>query len=299
MRLLTHAPSDAPPRAAILDDHELLHDLCRGSNLLSLLDVIDCWGDHQELVKRALEEVGLPLTATRVLAPIPRPRRNIFCVGKNYREHAREFATSGYDVDTSTTTDDHAPSHPIVFTKPPSSVIGPGAVVSTHPTVTKEVDYEGELAVIVGRGGINISADDAGKHIWGYTILNDVTARDRQRDHKQWFLGKGLDTFCPMGPYAVSADEVDPDGQGRPHLRIESAINGEVRQRAATSDLIFDVPRLIQEISAGLTLEPGDIIATGTPDGVGIGYDPPRFLKAGDEMTVSITGLGILRNQMG
>lgn len=299
MRFVTHAPADGSPRAAILDDHDLLHDLQGDTEPLTLLDVIDRWDDRGPLIERALAEGGLALSDTRLLAPIPRPRRNIFCVGKNYHEHAEEFGTSGYDAGGSAIAGDHAPSRPVVFTKPPSSVIGPEAAVATHPSVTKEIDYEAELAVIIGRKGVNISADEAGRYIWGYTILNDVTARDRQRDHKQWFLGKGLDTFCPMGPYAVTADEVDPTGEGRPSLRIESFINGEVRQSALTSDLIFDVPALIQELSAGMTLEPGDIIATGTPAGVGIGFDPPRFLKAGDEMIISITRLGRLQNRMG
>jgi len=234
-----------------------------------------------------------------LLAPLPRPRRNVFCVGKNYREHAAEFGASGYDAGSDTRAADHVPTAPVVFTKPPSSVVGPGAVVESHPTVTKELDYEAELAVIIGRGGRDIPAGEAAQHVWGYTVVNDVTARDRQRDHKQWFLGKGLDTFCPMGPYAVTADEVDPGGQARPELDVECRVNGELRQKASTLDLVFDIPTLIETISAGLTLQPGDVIATGTPAGVGIGFDPPRFLAAGDLVEVSISGIGTLRNRIG
>ena len=150
--------------------------------------------------------------------------------------------------------------------------------------------------MIIGPGGRDIRREEAAGHVWGYTIVNDVTARDRQRDHKQWFLGKGLDTFCPMGPYAVTADEVDPEGAGRPDLEVTCRVNGELRQKASTLDLVFDIPTLVATISAGLTLEPGDVIATGTPAGVGIGFDPPRFLDSGDEIEISITGLGSLRN---
>jgi len=242
-----------------------------------------------------LEPVGpaVYLDDVKLLAPIPRPARNVFCVGKNYREHAQEFEASGYDRSSSGAEESDAL---IVFTKPPSSVIGDGAEIDRHRAVTNELDYEAELAVIIGRSGRDILPEDAPQYIWGYTIVNDVTARDRQRDHKQWFLGKGLDTFCPMGPWAVTADEVDPSGQGRPDLVVTCWVNGEIRQEASTRDLIFDIPTIIAEISSGLTLEPCDIIATGTPAGVGIGFTPPRFLDIGDEVAISITGLGTLSN---
>jgi len=185
-----------------------------------------------------------------------------------------------------------------VFTKPPSCVIGDGGEIARHRRVTDELDYEAELAVIIGRSGRDIPREEAAAHIWGYTIINDVTARDRQRDHKQWLLGKGLDTFCPMGPWAVTVDEVDPEGRGRPDLLLTCRVNGELRQQARTTDLIFDIPAIIAEISSGLTLEPGDVIATGTPAGVGIGFRPPRFLQVGDEVAITITGLGTLRNRV-
>jgi 2-keto-4-pentenoate hydratase/2-oxohepta-3-ene-1,7-dioic acid hydratase in catechol pathway len=158
--------------------------------------------------------------------------------------------------------------------------------------VTSAVDYEVELALVIGKGGRDIRREDAYGHIWGYTIINDVTARDRQRNHKQWFMGKALDTFCPMGPWITTADEVDPE-----NLEVKCWVNGELRQNANTRDLIFDIPTLISTISAGLTLKPGDIIATGTPAGVGLGFNPPKFLKAGDEVSMSITGLGTLTNR--
>jgi 2-keto-4-pentenoate hydratase/2-oxohepta-3-ene-1,7-dioic acid hydratase in catechol pathway len=230
----------------------------------------------------------VPVGQARLCAPIPVPRRNILCVGKNYADHAAEFNRSGFDA--SDTVD--RPDRPVVFTKATSSVVGPYDPVELHPAVTGEVDYEVELAVLVGTGGRGIAPEDAYAHVWGYTIINDVTARDLQRDHKQWFLGKSLYTHCPMGPWAVSADEVDVA-----ELEVSCRVNGELRQKAAVRDLIFDIPTLIATLSAGMTLQPGDIIATGTPAGVGIGFNPPRFLTHGDVVEMSITGLGTLRNE--
>jgi len=148
------------------------------------------------------------------------------------------------------------------------------------------------ILCLIGTGGRGIAEADAYAHVWGYTVLNDVTARDLQRDHKQWFLGKSLDTHCPMGPWAVSADEVDVEA-----LEVSSRVNGELRQQASVRDLIFDIPTLIATLSAGMTLLPGDVIATGTPAGVGIGFNPPRFLADGDVVEMSISGLGVLRNE--
>jgi len=231
----------------------------------------------------------VPVSAVELLAPIPKPSRNIFCVGKNYRNHAQEFSRSGFDA--SSTPAEAIPEYPIIFTKPPETVIGTGAGVWSAVNVTSALDYEAELAVIIGRGGRGIAKADALDHVWGYTIINDVTARDWQRRHKQWFLGKSFDTFCPMGPLAVTADEIDST-----HLEVRCWINGELRQHANTRDLIFDVATIIETISAGITLLPGDIIATGTPEGVGIGFTPPKFLKPGDVMKIAIDGLGCLEN---
>jgi 2-keto-4-pentenoate hydratase/2-oxohepta-3-ene-1,7-dioic acid hydratase in catechol pathway len=186
------------------------------------------------------------------------------------------------------------PEHPVLFSKATTAVNGPYSDIDPHHGVTAELDYEAELAVIVGRGGRRIPRDEAFDHVWGYTIINDVTARDLQRAHKQWLLGKSLDTHCPMGPYAVTVDEV-PDVTA---LLVESFVNGERRQSAPVKDLIFDIPDLIATLSAGITLLPGDIIATGTPAGVGIGFDPPRFLSSGDVVEVAITGLGAQRNRV-
>lgn len=232
-----------------------------------------------------------PLSGQRILAPIVSPRRNIFLVGKNYHEHAKEFSQSGFDG--SAVGGEIAPPLPSYFTKPGSTIVGPGAAVECHVGVTSEVDYEVELAVVIGKGGRGIAKEDAYQHVWGYTIINDVTARDLQKLARQWFLGKSLDTFCPMGPWIVTSDELDPE-----NLRVRTWINGELRQDANTKDLIFDIPTLIATLSAGLALEPGDVIATGTPAGVGIGFKPPRFLKPGDVMRLAIDGIGDLTNQM-
>lgn len=241
----------------------------------------------------AADRLSIAATAEpgKVLAPLV-PHRNIFCVGKNYRDHVAEFGRSGYD---SPSRSEDLPDRPIVFSKATTSVVGPGARIDPHSGVTRELDYEGELCVIIGPGGRGISRDQAYDHVWGYTIVNDVTARDVQRDHKQWLLGKSLDTHCPMGPYAVTADEIADVAA----LRVETTVNGEPRQGAPVKDLIFDVPELIATISAGISLLPGDLIATGTPAGVGIGFDPPKFLTSGDVVEVTITGLGTLSNHVG
>jgi 2-keto-4-pentenoate hydratase/2-oxohepta-3-ene-1,7-dioic acid hydratase in catechol pathway len=232
---------------------------------------------------------GHSLQGARVLAPIPSPPHNIMCVGKNYHAHAHEFTKSGFDAGSKA--EEAIPEYPIIFTKPSSSITGPGDDIPLWPGVDAAVDYEAELAVVIGRGGRNILRAEALKHVFGYTIINDVTARDLQRRHKQWFLGKGIDGFGPMGPWIVTADEIDGSNLG-----VRCRVNGETRQNSNTADLIFDIPTLIEAISKSVTLVPGDVIATGTPEGVGIGFDPPRFLQEGDVVEVEIEGIGILRN---
>ena len=278
---------DGGPELGLVDEGAAaLHPI--GAPTRDMVELIETFDMPAPSLKPQGE--GLPLSAVRLLAPIPAPRRNIFCVGKNYREHAEEFAGSGYEAGAVKGAEIDA--FPAVFTKPASAVVGPGATVELHPHVTSAVDYEAELALVIGKAGRDISPDRAYDHIWGYTIVNDVTARDRQRNHKQWFMGKALDTFCPMGPWITTADEVEPE-----NLQVRCWVNGELRQDANTRDLLFDIPTLVATISAGLTLQPGDVIATGTPAGVGLGFDPPKFLKPGDEVTISITGLGTLTNR--
>lgn len=234
-------------------------------------------------VRRRLAEV-------RLRAPLPHPVRNIFCVGKNYYDHAEEFANSGFD---SSAVNGSVPKAPIIFSKVPQSVSPSGAPIPIDERVSSAIDYEAELAVIIGRRGRAISKEAALDHVWGYTIVNDVTARDLQGRHSQWLIGKSQDGFCPMGPLAVTADEFDLGG-----AMLRCLVNGELRQEASTSQLIFDVPTLIATLSAGITLLPGDIIATGTPAGVGIGFDPPRYLQPGDEVRVEIEGIGVLENKV-
>jgi 2-keto-4-pentenoate hydratase/2-oxohepta-3-ene-1,7-dioic acid hydratase in catechol pathway len=231
----------------------------------------------------------IPMTEVVIEAPIPAPRRNIFCVGKNYHEHAHEFAKSGFD---SSAAKGAVPSSPIMFSKVPESVVPCGSAVIIDPEVSQAVDYEAELAVIIGKGR-GIRAKEAFDHVWGYTIVNDVTARDLQARYSQWLIGKSQDTFCPMGPYAVTRDEIDIGD-----TPISCYVNGELRQSSNTRLLIFDIPTIIETLSAGITLQPGDVIATGTPAGVGIGFNPPRYLKNGDVVRIEIGGIGVLENQI-
>ena len=260
-------------------------ELSAAERTLGALPVIERLADGRGL------PALLPAIAMRALsltAPLPKPRRNIFCVGKNYFEHAREFAGSGFDSSAKSGGD--IPAFPIYFSKVPESVIGPDAAVEM-PAASSAIDYEAELTVVIGKGGKGISKADALQHVWGYTIINDVTARDWQGRHSQWLLGKSFDTFCPMGPWLVSADELDGT-----HTRVRCYVNDELRQDAATTDLIFDIPTLIETLSAGITIYPGDLIATGTPVGVGIGFNPPKYLKSGDMLRVEIDGIGALSN---
>lgn len=235
-------------------------------------------------------ESPLRLTDVRLAAPLPRPPRNIFCVGKNYHDHAHEFTRSGFDS-SARSSEDIIPEAPIIFSKVPECVIGHGAPIRYPERLSDSLDYEAELGVIIGAGGRGIARADAMRHVFGYTIVNDVTARDLQRRHRQWLIGKSLDTFAPMGPWVVTADEIDPG-----NMRIECWVNGELRQSSNTSRLIFDIPTLIASISAGITLYPGDVIATGTPAGIGAGFDPPRYLVPGDRVDIEIDGIGRLSN---
>ncbi len=234
---------------------------------------------------------AIPLDQVKLTAPLPRPRRNIFCVGKNYYAHAREFAGSGFD--SSAQSGGEIPAHPIIFTKVPECVVGPVDEIVIPKGVSDAIDYEVELAVVIGKGGKGITAADAMDHVWGYTIINDVTARDWQARHQQWHMGKSFDTFCPMGPWLVSKDECDGN-----KVQVRCWVNGEIRQDANTADLIFSIPFLIETLSAGITLYPGDVIATGTPVGVGIGFKPPKYLVVGDVVKMEIEGIGTIENRL-
>ena len=229
--------------------------------------------------EKEAEVSSVPLSEIEINIPFW-PRRNIFCVGKNYKEHVREFEKNEAAKD---------PVDPIFFTKATTSVIGPEEAIDSHPDVTREVDYEGELAVIIGKQGTDIAPEDAADYIYGYTILNDVTARDLQRKHAQWFLGKSLDTFCPIGPFVLVGARAEP-------FTLYTRVNGNLRQEGNTEDLIFSIQKLISVLSRGMTLLPGDVIATGTPKGVGMGQNPPTFLQKGDVVEITIDAIGTLRN---
>ncbi len=232
----------------------------------------------------------IPLDQVRLLAPIPRPVRNVFCIGKNYREHVKEVQKTDSACNSG---DAHTlPDKPIFFTKATSAIIGPDEPIPAWLDPTASTDYEGELAVIIGKSGRGITKADAMQYVFGYTILNDVTSRRLQREHQQWFLGKSLDGFCPMGPAILTADEIADVEQ----LRVETWVNNELRQNDVVASLIFDIPTLIETLSRTMTLQPGDIIATGTPAGVGMGFKPPRFLEKGDVVAIRIAPIGTLQN---
>ncbi|PQE06702.1 Fumarylacetoacetate hydrolase protein [Rutstroemia sp. NJR-2017a BBW] len=227
---------------------------------------------------------SIPLSQTTLLPPLP--SRDVLAIGKNYPEHAAEFHSSGYD------SSDHVaqPTHPVIFTKRSTSIIAGGEAILPHAEFTQTLDYEGEIGVIIGKPGFRVKEEDAMEYVWGYTIINDVTARERQRDHKQFFLGKSADTFCPMGPIAVPAYALPKT------LRVQTHVNGSLRQDSTTANLIFSIPYLIATLSLAQTLQPGDVIATGTPFGVGFGQSPHTFLQPGDTVEISVTGLGTLKN---
>lgn len=249
------------------------------------------------IIEQSLQHQPLPEVKKRVsfrevvfLPPITQPSKDVICVGKNYAEHAAEFTGSGYDS-SSTDMNDVIPEAPIMFTKAARTMIGASDDIIPPWNITQAVDYEAELGVIIGRGGRFISQQSAYDHVWGYTVINDMTARDLQSRHKQWLLGKSIDTFCPIGPWIVTADEVDPED-----MDVSCWVNGERRQHANTRDMIFNIPSIIAVASASMTLCPGDIIATGTPAGVGVGFNPPKFLQIGDSVKVEISGIGAIEN---
>lgn len=228
----------------------------------------------------------VPLEDVTLLAPIPRPRQDVICLGMNYRDHEREAAQ--YDAEAFTKDRPAA----VYFSKRVSRAGDPEGTIPRYEGLVERLDYEAELAVIIGKAARDVRAEDAGDYIFGYTVLNDVSARDLQTGHKQWYFGKSLDGFTPMGPCILTADET----AFPPALDISCAVNGQERQRSNTSLLIHGVAEIIRELSAGMTLLPGTIIATGTPAGVGLGFDPPKFLKAGDVVECTIQGIGTLRS---
>jgi 2-keto-4-pentenoate hydratase/2-oxohepta-3-ene-1,7-dioic acid hydratase in catechol pathway len=231
-----------------------------------------------------------PLSDVTFLSPLSAFVRNVFAVGKNYHEHAMEFDKSGFNATSGASA---IPAFPQLFTKATGTLAGPDDAIRFDSKHTSSVDYEGEIGVVIGEQCRNVSKADALGKVFGFVALNDVTARDLQKNHAQWFLGKSLDGFCPLGPWIATQDDAPLDS-----LRLQTWVNGELRQDAHVSQLIFDVATLIETLSAAMTLQPGDIIATGTPVGVGIGFTPPKFLRHGDQVRVAVTGLGELNNRV-
>lgn len=297
MRLVTFSHDNRQNIGALDPETGMITDLSKADPSLptAMINLI-ALGD-EGLAKAAAAVASAPPQAqhrqsdVKIMAPIPVPLRNVMCVGRNYHEHAKEFHDSGFDATADKTS---VPEVPIIFTKPPTSVIGPGDAIPSHLDPTNSVDYEGELAVVIGREGRGISKAEAFDHVYGYTVINDVTARTLQLQHKQWFIGKSLDGFCPMGPVLLTADEAGAVEK----FHLVTKVNGETRQDAMLADLIFDIPTLIETLSVGITLKPGDVIATGTPAGVGIGFDPPKYLKPGDVVAVTIEPIGTLENRV-
>ncbi|MGI8549984.1 MAG: fumarylacetoacetate hydrolase family protein [Dehalococcoidia bacterium] len=291
MKYVTYEQGGAPHLGAVVDGKVVDLSGVAGANLPSdMLSLIraghQTWYRAQEAVGSAGNN-GIPLECVRLLAPIPRPARNIFCLGRNYAEHALESTRAlGQEG--------KLPEFPVYFTKATTAVIGPGDPIPWRPDISTQIDWEAELGVIVGVTGSDIAEEQALNAVFGYTCLNDVTARDLQNRHTQWFKGKSLDGSCPLGPWIVTADEIgDPSA-----LDIACRVNGEVKQHSNTRNLIFGLKRILADLSRGLTLEAGDIIATGTPEGVGFARKPPEFLKPGDVVEVEIEGIGILSNRM-
>lgn len=290
MRYLTYDHEGQPRLGALKAGRVIdLAEASAGALPADLLGLIRAgptvWEQARAVVEAADATSGRPLAETTLLAPIPRPVRNVFCLGRNYVEHALESARVSGGVQA-------PPAHPVYFTKATTAVTGPGATVPAHRALTRELDWEAELGVVIGVSGRDLRPERALDHVFGYTCVNDITARDLQAAHGQWFKGKSLDGTCPVGPWIVTADEL-PDAQ---QLELICRVNGVIKQRANTREMIFDIVAILVDLSRGLTLEPGDLISTGTPAGVGMARIPPEYLQPGDVVEVEIERIGVLRN---
>jgi 2-keto-4-pentenoate hydratase/2-oxohepta-3-ene-1,7-dioic acid hydratase in catechol pathway len=289
-KLATFTDAKGPRVGAVLEDGRVLDLSAAGVAAAgSMLELIEAGPQALAAARQAAASspagAVLPAAGVTLLAPIPRPRRNVFCVGRNYMDHVAEGdRTRGI-------AQSELPKYPQFFTKAPDSVIGPEEWIPAHAGVTEWLDYEVELAVVIGREGQDIPKERTLEHVFGWTIGNDVTGRDLQRRYGQWFKGKSLDRSCPLGPWIVPAEELDALNTG-----IRLWVNGERRQDSHTSKMIFDVKEIVHQLSLGFTLRPGDVIITGTPEGVGYAMQPPRTLKPGDVVECEIDGIGRLRN---
>ena len=296
MRLVTFVPrKGAAPRVGLMHGGNHVIDLTQAGGKppfdpTDMMSLVAAGAKGLAWLRKiaAKKKKSLPFGKVKLLAPIPRPRKNVFCVGWNYVEHFEESRISLLHTV-------EFPAHPTFFSKVPTTVTGPYDPVPAHTEVTGQLDWEVELGVVIGKGGINITDADALKHVFGYTVINDISAREVQRRHGgQLFKGKSLDGTCPMGPWIVTAGALDPE-----NLRVTCRVNGLTKQDSNTKFLYFKLPRLLAELSAGMTLEAGDIISTGTPEGVGFARTPPEFMKPGDLLETEIEGIGVLRNPIG
>ncbi|SDK15416.1 fumarylacetoacetate hydrolase family protein [Natronincola ferrireducens] len=296
MYFVTYLENNVEKVGLLLDNKTKVLDLARAlgkNHLNNMLELIThCNKEMIDKIKgltqdKMLYEKAVDVKDIKLYSPIPQPRRNVICLGLNYKDHAEELKNSlGKQVQTL--------KAPVYFGKMACDIIGDGDAIDNHPNITEAIDYEVELAVIIGKEGKNISLEEAEDYIFGYSILNDLSARDLQTKHTQWIKGKSLDTFTAMGPCIVHKSELPFPIE----LNLTCRVNDEVRQSSNTRNLIFDIPYIISDLSKGMTLKPGDIIATGTPAGVGMGFSPPKYLKSGDVITCSIEKIGELINKL-
>ena len=291
MKLLTFMDNGYETLGVLSNDGNLVYSLPDiGVSYFNMNDLVARLTEEDRRIitefLAAPDEEGIPYSDIVKCAPIPRPAQDVICLGENFRAHTKEaerYSNRAFGGEKKL---------PIYFSKRVGEAVADFGCIPAHADVTQKLDYESELAVIIGREAYKVPEEDAYKYIFGYTILNDISARDVQTGHRQWYLGKSLDGFTPIGPWIVTADEIP----GRPRLRVKSYVNGELRQDGNTDDFIFDIPYCIAELSRGMKLLPGTIISMGTPAGVGMGFDPPRFLSVGDTVDCEIEGIGMLHN---
>ena len=290
LRLVTYVAADGAPRVGAVSAAGRVVDL--GDVAADMPGLIAAGADGLARVRRRVAAAGgdgPAVEEVRLLAPVPKPPRNVYCIGWNYVEHFNEGAAMRLQPA-------QMPEHPVIFTKGTGAVNGPFDPIPFDPAVSEHIDWEAELAVVIGKAGRNIAEAAAMDHVFGYTVVNDTSARDmQQKKHGgQWFKGKSLDGHAPMGPWIVPAADLDPSD-----LRVVCRVNGVVKQDGRTAQMYFKLPRILAELSLGLTLEPGDVICTGTPPGVGAARTPPEFLRPGDVLESEIEGIGVIRNRIG